>query len=192
MMFGLSLSRKRNLAKSEDGISAVEFALIAPLMAIIYFGCIELSIMMTLDRKVTGATAALGDLTSRASSVNNDELADIIEASRMVMQPNDMAGARIRITSLYDDDGDAKVAWSDGCNLGAYAVDQEITIPANLIPEDGTLIMAEIEYDYNSNIGYFFSSAKELSDTFYLRPRRVDEITRDRSDGSFACAYASP
>lgn len=192
MMFGLSLSRKRSLAKSEDGISAVEFALIAPLMAIIYFGCIELSIMMTLDRKVTGATAALGDLTSRASSVNNDELADIIEASRMVMQPNDMAGARIRITSLYDDDGDAKVAWSDGCNLGAYAVDQEITIPANLIPEDGTLIMAEIEYDYNSNIGYFFSSAKELSDTFYLRPRRVDEITRDRSDGSFACAYASP
>ena len=42
MMFGLSLSRNRNLAKSEDGISAVEFALIAPLMAIIFFGCIEL------------------------------------------------------------------------------------------------------------------------------------------------------
>ncbi|NQY39235.1 MAG: pilus assembly protein [Henriciella sp.] len=191
-MFGLSLSRKRNLAKSEDGISAVEFALIAPLMAIIYFGCIELSIMMTLDRKVTGATAALGDLTSRASSVSNDELSDIIEASRMVMQPNDMTGARIRVTSLYEDDGDAKVAWSDGCNLTPYADDQEITIPANLIPEDGTLIMAEIEYDYNSNIGYFFSSSKELSDTFYLRPRRVDEITRDRSDGSFSCAYANP
>ena len=191
-MFGLSLSRKRNLAKSEDGISAVEFALIAPLMAIIYFGCIELSIMMTLDRKVTGATAALGDLTSRASSVSNDELSDIIEASRMVMQPNDMTGARIRVTSLYEDDGDAKVAWSDGCNLTPYADDQEITIPANLIPEAGTLIMAEIEYDYNSNIGYFFSSSKELSDTFYLRPRRVDEITRDRSDGSFSCAYANP
>ena len=191
-MFGLSLSRKRNLAKSEDGISAVEFALIAPLMAIIYFGCIELSIMMTLDRKVTGATAALGDLTSRASSVSNDELSDIIEASRMVMQPNDMTGARIRVTSLYEDDGDAKVAWSDGCNLTPYADDQEVTIPANLIPEDGTLIMAEIEYDYNSNIGYFFSSSKELSDTFYLRPRRVDEITRDRSDGSFSCAYANP
>ncbi|MEL6413585.1 MAG: TadE/TadG family type IV pilus assembly protein [Pseudomonadota bacterium] len=191
-MFGLSLSRKRNLAKSEDGISAVEFALIAPLMAIIYFGCIELSIMMTLDRKVTGATAALGDLTSRASSVDNDGLSDIIEASRMVMQPNDMTGARIRITSLYEDDGDAKVAWSDGCNLTAYPTDQEITIPANLIPTDGTLIMAEIEYDYNSNIGYFFSSSKELSDTFYLRPRRVDEITRDRSDGAFACAYTAP
>ena len=108
------------------------------------------------------------------------------------MQPNDMTGARIRVTSLYDDDGDAKVAWSDGCNLAAYADDQEITIPANLLPEDGTLIMAEIEYDYNSNIGYFFSTAKQLSDTFYLRPRRVDEITRDRSDGAFSCAYTAP
>lgn len=192
MMFGLSSFRKRKLSKSEDGISAVEFALIAPLMAMIYFGCIELSIMMTLDRKVTGATAALGDLTSRAASVNNDELSDIIEAARMVMQPNDMTGARIRVTSLYEDSGDVKVAWSDGCNLTAHAVDQTMTIPPNLIPTDGTLIMAEVEFDYNSNIGYFFSTAKELSDTFYLRPRRVDEITRDRSDGAFSCAYASP
>lgn len=192
MMFGLSSRRARKLSRSEDGVSAVEFALIAPLMALIYFGCIELSVMMTLDRKVTGATAALGDLTSRASSVNNSELSDIIEATRMVMQPNDMTGARIRITSLYEDSGDVKVAWSDGCNKSAYAVDQLITIPNNLIPTDGTLIMAEIEYDYVSNIGYFFSSAKQLSDTFYLRPRRVDSISRDRSDGSFSCAYASP
>ena len=65
-----SLAKLNRFLRDEDGISAVEFALIAPLMAMIYFGCIELSLMMTLDRKVTGATAALGDLTSRASSVD--------------------------------------------------------------------------------------------------------------------------
>ena len=179
----------RKLKQANDGISAVEFALIAPLMAVIYFGCIELSLMMTLDRKVPGAPAALGDLTSRASAVTNDDLTDIFEATRMVMQPNDMTGARMRVTSLYEDSGDVKVAWSDGCNLSAYSVDEQVTIPANLIPTDGTLIMAEIEYDYNSNIGYFFTSSKNLSDKFYLRPRRVDSITRDRSAGAFTCAY---
>lgn len=177
--------------RSEDGISAVEFALIAPLMAMIYFGCIELSLMMTLDRKVTGATAALGDLTSRTSSVTNDDLTDIFEATRMVMQPNDMTKSRMRVTSLYEDSGQVKVAWSDGCNLTAYPDDQVVTIPANLIPTGGTIIMAEIEYDYVSGIGYFFTSSKTLTDKFYLRPRRVDSITRDRSDGSFTCAYAS-
>lgn len=181
----------RKVKQAEEGISAVEFALIAPLMAVIYFGCIELSLMMTLDRKVTGATAALGDLTSRAATVSNDDLADIFQATRMVMQPNDMTGARMRITSLYEDDGDVKVDWSDGCNLSPYSDDQQITIPNNLIPEDGTIIMAEIEYDYNSNIGYFFTSSKALSDTFYLRPRRVDSITRDRADGAFTCAFVS-
>jgi len=179
----------RRFCRDEDGISAVEFALIAPLMAMIYFGCIELSLMMTLDRKVTGATATLGDLTSRASSVSNDDLDDIIEATRMVMQPNDMTGARMRITSLYEDEGKVKVAWSDGCNLDAYESDEEIEIPANLIPTDGTLIMSEIEYDYVSGIGFFISTSKTLTDKFYLRPRRVDSITRDRDGGTFTCSY---
>ena len=185
-------NKLRKFLRDEEGISAVEFALIAPLMAMIYFGCIELSLMMTLDRKVTGATAALGDLTSRASTVTNADLADIFEATRMVMQPNDMTGSRMRVTSLYEDSGQVKVAWSDACNLTAYPTDQVVTIPNNLIPTDGTIIMAEIEYDYNSGIGYFFTTSKTLTDKFYLRPRRVDSITRDRSSGSFSCAYTAP
>jgi Flp pilus assembly protein TadG len=182
----------RKFLRAESGISAVEFALIAPLMAMIYFGCIELSLMMTLDRKVTGATAALGDLTSRSSTITNNDLTDIFEATRMVMQPNDMTGARIRVSSLYEDSGQVKVAWSDGCNMTPFSDDQVMTIPNNLIPTDGTIILAEIEYDYQSGIGYFFSSSKELTDKFYLRPRRVDAITRDRTAGSFSCAYTSP
>lgn len=185
-------TKLRRFARDESGISAVEFALIAPLMAMIYFGCIELSLMMTLDRKVTGATAALGDLTSRSSTVTNADLTDIFEATRMVMQPNDMTGARMRVSSLYEDGGQVKVAWSDGCNLSPYNTDEVVVIPANLIPTAGTIVMAEIEYDYTSGIGYFFSSSKKLSDKFYLRPRRVDSITRDRTAGSFTCAYTAP
>lgn len=185
-------TKLRRFARDESGISAVEFALIAPLMVMIYFGCIELSLMMTLDRKVTGATAALGDLTSRSSTVSNADLTDIFEATRMVMQPNDMTGARMRVSSLYEDSGQVKVAWSDGCNLTPYSADEVVIIPANLIPTAGTIIMAEIEYDYTSGIGYFFSSSKKLSDKFYLRPRRVDSITRDRTAGSFTCAYTAP
>lgn len=192
MMRVRPITKLRKFLRDDAGISAVEFALIAPLMAMIYFGCIELSLMMTLDRKVTGATAALGDLTSRASTVTNSDLTDIFEATRMVMQPNDMTGSRMRVTSLYEDSGQVKVAWSDGCNLTAYPQDQTVTIPNNLIPTDGTIIMAEIEYDYNSGIGYFFTTSKTLTDKFYLRPRRVDSITRDRSAGSFTCAYTAP
>ena len=193
-----SFSRRNDFATSESGISAVEFALIAPLMAVIYFGCIELSLMMTLDRKVTGATAALGDLTARASNVTNSDLSDIFEATRMVMQPSDMSKADMRVTSLIDDgtdadssDGiDAKVVWSDACgSLSALATDATVTIPANLVPTNGTIIMAEIEYPFDSPIGFFFQNQKDLTDKFYLRPRRVDSITRDTSTGTVTCGF---
>ena len=194
-----SIFKKKDFAKSESGISAVEFALIAPLMAVIYFGCIELSLMMTLDRKVTGATAALGDLTARASNITNEDLSDIFEATRMVMQPSDMSLADMRITSLTDDGTDtdatdginAKVVWSDGCgDLTKHVVDTYVNIPANLVPAGGTIIMAEIEYPYNSPIGFFFQSEKQLTDKFYLRPRRVDSITRDTSSATAVkCGY---
>lgn len=79
-----TLQAKWDTFKADDeGISAIEFALIAPIMATIYFGCIELSMMMTLDRKVTSATATLGDLTARATNITNDNLSDIFEATRI-------------------------------------------------------------------------------------------------------------
>lgn len=189
-MTRFSLHPLRRFSKADSGISAVEFALIAPLMAMIYFGCIELSFMMTLDRKVTGATATLGDLTARASNVTDSDLSDIFEATRMVMQPEDMAQANMRITSLEEDSGSIEVVWSDACGgLSAYSVGEVVTIPENLIPTGGTLVMAEINFPYNSPVGFFFNSTKTLSDTFYLRPRRVDSITRDDSAGSVTCGY---
>lgn len=191
-----SRNARRKFLNAEDGISAVEFALIAPLMAVIYFGCIELSMMMTLDRKVTGATAALGDLTARASDIANDDLSDIFQATRMVMQPNAMEKAKMRVTSLKEDSGSVEVVWSDACSPAGSGFDpydpgDPVTIPNNLIPAGGTLIMAEIEYPYESPIGFFFSATKDLTDVFYLRPRRVDEITRTTGGSAVTCGFTS-
>lgn len=178
----------RGFIRAKDGISAVEFALIAPVMMMIYFACIELSLMMVLDRKVTTSSATLGDLTARASDLSNDDLDDIFQATRMIFQPNDITVARMRISSLVDDGGTIRVAWSDSCNTTSYTIGNSIVVPANLVPSGGSVILAEIEYDYNSSLGYFFTSSKLLQDQFYLRPRRVDFITRKNGEPDYACA----
>lgn len=176
----------RGIFRATEGISAVEFALIAPLMMLIYFACIELSFMMALDRKVTTSTATLGDLTARASVVSDADLDDIFQATRMIFQPSDVKKARMRISSLFEDKGKVKVAWSDGCGLPSYTANQEVSIPSNLVPTGGSVIYAEIEYDYDSVLGYFFTTTKTLKDKFYLRPRRVDFIDRQRN-GAYGC-----
>ncbi|MEM1086177.1 MAG: TadE/TadG family type IV pilus assembly protein [Pseudomonadota bacterium] len=178
----------RGIFRSKGGVSAVEFALIAPLMLLMYAGCVELSLMMQLDRKVTTSTATLGDLTARATLVTNDDLDDIFEATRMIFQPNDITAARMRVSSLREDDGNIVVDWSDACNMTAYTPNQSITVPNNLVPEDGSVIMAEIEYDYVSKVGGLFTNMQTLTDRFYLRPRRVDLVAR-QEDSPFSCSY---
>lgn len=184
----IKLRNIRGIFRAKDGISAVEFALIAPLMMLMYFACIELSLMMVLDRKVTSSASTLGDLTARASIVSNDDLDDIFQATRMIMQPNDMTTARMRISSLYDDDGTVRVGWSQSCKLTPYTEDDVITVPANLVPSGGTVILAEVEYDYNSTLGYLFTTSKTLREDFYLRPRRVEEVTRPDGEADYTCS----
>jgi hypothetical protein len=101
----------------------------------------------------------------------------------MIFQPNVGTQARMRISSLYDDAGTPKVRWSDarGTGITAYTANQIITIPTGVMPPGGTLIMAEISYDHSSSVGYFIKTKKTLGDVFYLRPRRTNEVVRDRS-----------
>jgi hypothetical protein len=60
-----------------------------------------------------------------------------------------------------------------------YTVDATISVPTGIVPEDGSVIFAEVEYDYDSALGYFFTTTKTLSDEFYLRPRRTDRVARE-------------
>lgn len=178
----------RSFLRNQEGVSAIEFAFIAPLMLMVYFGCVELSFLMRADRKVTAAAASLGDLTTRLVMVTNTDLEELLEAAAVLMEPYPVGDTRIRITSVVDNgDGQQRVAWSDGHNMTARAEGTSVTIPDGILPSPGSLIMTEVEYDYASRTGIFLNQALTMSDTFYLRPRRVTEITRLRGEGSDEC-----
>jgi len=185
MMTSLSKYSRRALrfGRDEDGISAVEFALVAPFMALLYFGCIELSLMMQTDRRVTSAASTMGDLVARASTLTDDDIEEVFQASRMIMEPSPMANARLRISSLVSEDGSITVDWSDANeNWTARSVGEAVTVPDNLVPDGGSVIFAEVEFDYSSQIGYFIDNTRTLTDEFYLRPRRVNVVERNDDD----------
>jgi len=171
----------QGICYNEKGISAVEFALIAPLMVLIYFGCIELSLLMRVDRRVTTTASSLGDLTARLVTVSDADMNELFDAAAVTMQPYSALNARMRITSVVDNgDGQTRVSWSDGHQLTPYTEDALITVPAGLVPSPGSVIVAEVEFEYESSVGFVLDASQTLTDTFYLRPRRVTEIGRVR------------
>lgn len=164
---------------NEKGVSAVEFALIAPVMILIYFGCIELSLLMRADRRVTSTASSLGDLTARLVTATDADMQELYSAAAVIMQPYPAETARMRITSVVDNgDGITRVGWSDGFNMAPYTVNALITVPAGLVTTPGSVIVAEVEFEYESSIGLVLSTSRTLKDVFYLRPRRVTTINR--------------
>ena len=175
----------RGIRYNEKGVSAVEFALIAPILILLYLGAVELSLLMRVDRRVTSTSSSLGDLTARLAKVTDDDMREMFAAADVMMQPYSARTARMRITSIVDNgDGDARVAWSDAYLMPPYSKGTILSVPEGIISSPGSVIFSEVEYNYDGALGGFLTNDKKLRSQFYLRPRRVREIERVSGGGA--------
>lgn len=54
-----------NFKKDSKGVAAVEFALIAPILLLLFIGTIEVSSMVAVDRKISRTSSAIADLIAQ-------------------------------------------------------------------------------------------------------------------------------
>ncbi|MBA4038549.1 MAG: pilus assembly protein TadG, partial [Bradyrhizobium sp.] len=66
--------RARQLLRDKRGVAAVEFAVIVPVMLVLFFGVDEFSSVVAVDRKVTLMARTLSDLTSQNDRVSDTQL----------------------------------------------------------------------------------------------------------------------
>ena len=71
----------RAFARDQRGVSAVEFALLAPMMIGLYLGCVEISDGVGADRKVSLTAAALANLSAQVSTISTSDMTNILDAS---------------------------------------------------------------------------------------------------------------
>lgn len=161
-------------------VGAVEFALIAPVMLTMYFGVIEVTNALIVNRRVTSVALTAADLISQAASVTNSDMTDIFKASTAILEPYSAANIKIKITSVVaDSSNNTKVAWSDGYNTTARSVGANITLPAGLTSAGSSIIFAEVSYNWVSPIvGQLMSSGIAMGDKAYLKPRRSVAVAR--------------
>lgn len=168
-------------ARACDGIMAVEFALIAPIMITMYFGVTELSDGYTAKGKVTVVASTAADLIAQDTAICNAEIADTFAALSAIIFPYPTNNIKIVITSLIDTGNNTvKVAWSDALNTTPRVVNTIVPIPAGLVTNGGggSVIFTEVTYMYASPAGELILGQIPLTDKFYLAPRRTAQITR--------------
>lgn len=91
------------LTKNRSGASAVEFALLLPIMLVLYVGAVEFSRGFDNWRKLEAAARAISDLSSQgdgAGAVRASTMNDIFASARLIMRPFDGSSAKIRVSAL--------------------------------------------------------------------------------------------
>jgi Flp pilus assembly protein TadG len=175
----LSLSR---LARDRAAVSAVEFALILPLMLTLYIGGIQVSEALSINRKVSHVTSTLADLVTQSKSLTNSDMENIFDASSSVMAPYSSDALQITVSEIkIDGTGKATVAWSDARNTTAPTVGSTVTLPTAVAVANSYVVQAVAHYPFTPAIGYVLTGSFELSSTYYLKPRLSDYITRTAS-----------
>ena len=166
-----------SLLKDRRGIAATEFAIIVPIMLVMFFGTVEFSSAVAVDRKVTLVAQTLSDLTAQSTTVAaNPDLANFCAASAAILTPYSATPTKATISELYVDPAtlQARVQWSYSCQGGAArAVSSTVTIPTAIAVGGSYLILSEVSYLYTPTIGYVMGKAGvNLSDVSYSRPRQ--------------------
>ena len=169
----------RRLAGNRDGVSAVEFALIAPVMVLLYLGMVEISLALSVDRKVTNAASAIADLVAQDDVITDDEMVDILNASGAIIAPFDVANFSVRISSVSMDlTGDVEVDWSDARGTLARAPGSQPTLPAGVLTNGRSIIWVEVAYAYQAPFREVTGDFN-IEEEFFLRPRQSLVVSRD-------------
>ncbi len=115
--------------RDKRGVSAVEFALLAPIILLMYIGTAEIGNLLTVERRVETVASTAADLTAQVKKVSNSDLTDISDASKSILAPYDTTPLKIVLSSVVaDQNNNGKVAWSYSkqricscCRLGICA-----------------------------------------------------------------------
>lgn len=182
------------LLRDAKGLAAVEFAMILPVMLVMFMGTIEVTNLLTADRRAQSVASTLCDLVARDDSITNAEMTDIFAAGTAVMAGFPAGAPQMVVTSIIENgSGGAKVAWSRAKNATADSTGGTVSgLPAGILASGGSVIRVRVvlgyslttvngkNYKQTSNgktiMAYDQGTGLTANKTFYLRPRLVQQI----------------
>jgi Flp pilus assembly protein TadG len=176
----------RNIGRDARGASAVEFALIAPVLILLYFGIAEYCQALMAERKASHVAATVGDLVAQNDTLTASQLTDIFNISSMVLAPFPAAKLKMCVANVtMGSNNVAKATWGQAYNGGAcYAANATVPLPKNaadstkpFVNAGESVIYSQAQYTYTSPVKYLLKQDITFTETFYLRPRKSDSVT---------------
>ena len=167
------------LLKDQSGVAALEIAFIMPFLLFLYFGLVDLTAMISLNRKVTYASSVVADLvTQNDATVIATDIDDYFNAAGLVMKPTPMTNIRIEVYQFRSVAGVITNQWKRKSATGSNCNAPSTSGMSNLMTDGNDLIVAVLCTQYSPYIATFLgrnilgATTFTMSEQIALRPRQ--------------------
>jgi Flp pilus assembly protein TadG len=178
----------RRLRADNRGVAAIEFALVVPVVIVVYVVGFEVTEAATVYRKVTDTTVQLANVTAQYTSMTDTDTANVMNASAQIMSPYPTANLSIVLSEVTTNaNGVGKVTWSETLQGVRLAAKTKVTMPAGFQTANTSYILVQTSYSYQPTIGAAFVGAIPIKNQIFMLPRSSTSIPCTLAGTTTAC-----
>lgn len=179
------LFRHDGFLRNDKGAAAVEFAFVIPFMMLLYFSLVDITGLISLNRRIVSAAATMADLvTQQTTTVLASTIVDQFNAAYVTMQPMPSANLRIEIYGYRYVGSTITLIWKTGNNQGPLCGAAPVTTNmAPMMTNGNDLILARTCTTYSPTIATFMgdnilgATSFTVRQTISARPRQGNLLT---------------
>ncbi|MBB4480947.1 TadE/TadG family type IV pilus assembly protein [Rhizobium etli] len=174
----------RRLIRERKGAGAIEFAILFPVLVMLYIGAFEITIGLSVSKRATRAAGSIADLVTQQQSVTKSTLAEMRSVATAIFVPYNSTSLTLKITGItVDASANAKVLWSwaqDGSV--PYAKNTAVSdIPSDMKTANSFLVRTELSIPYTMFLfaPNFMPDGMRtitISRSYFYRQRQGDSI----------------
>jgi len=167
----------RRLGSDRRGVAALEFALVVPVVIIVYLAGFEVMEAATVYRKLTDTTVQIANVTAQFTTMSSTDVTKVLGASSQIMTPYSTSNLSIVLSEVTTDNaGKGSVTWSQAYQGTALAAGAPVTMPGGFKTANTSYLLVQTTYAYQPVIGGAFIRPISMTNQMFMLPRSSSSI----------------
>jgi Flp pilus assembly protein TadG len=175
-------------AATQSGVAAIDFALVLPVLLLLFFGMISITQYISMKRKVQSAAELVADLVTRQqTTIASTLIDDYFKAVELSFRPMNQTLVQntvgIDLYGYRSVNGAASVQWSKFYRGAKQCTPPtvKLTDPIGVLLADTDVVVAVVCVNFKMPVakytGIKFLATEKIEKQFALRPRQSTTLT---------------
>jgi Flp pilus assembly protein TadG len=184
------------LLHDRSGVAAIEFALIFPILLLLFIGSFETANLVLASMKLEASAETAADLVAQTrvnTVLQSTDFTNITNAAKQVLTPLPTSGTQLKVAyaSVTYSTGAAVIDWHVEVNSATAITTANTPNNASLANlgsqtsgSTDSVIIVRLTYAYSSPVSYVLNSSYTLSESAFNRPRYMNCVPTYLNTGS--------